>query len=40
MGTYKPDSDDEVALEIGKFVQVKQKNMDGWWLVRFVGRPA
>ncbi|XP_031552478.1 SH3 and PX domain-containing protein 2A-like [Actinia tenebrosa] len=34
MGKYDAEYDDEIQLEIGKLVQVKQKKMDGWWLVK------
>lgn len=34
MDTYEPADEDEIPLEVGKILQVKQKNIDGWWLVR------
>ncbi|XP_059177326.1 SH3 and PX domain-containing protein 2A-like [Physella acuta] len=35
---YKACNSDEVSLEKGVVVQVIQKNMDGWWLVRYKGK--
>lgn len=37
---FEGASSDEVSLEKGAVVQVLQKNMDGWWLVRYQGREA
>ncbi|GFR77563.1 SH3 and PX domain-containing protein 2B [Elysia marginata] len=37
---FEGASADEVSLEKGAVVQVLQKNMDGWWLVRYQGREA
>lgn len=36
MDAYEPADEDELALEVGKILQIKQKNIDGWWLVRLV----
>ncbi|KAH9499211.1 SH3 and PX domain-containing protein 2B [Bulinus truncatus] len=35
---FSAQSADEVSLEKGAVVQVLQKNMDGWWLVRYSGK--
>ncbi|GFN84112.1 Sh3 and px domain-containing protein 2b [Plakobranchus ocellatus] len=37
---FEGASADEVSLEKGAVVQVLQKNLDGWWLVRYMGREA
>lgn len=36
--TYKPEMKDEVTLQIGSVVEVVEKSMDGWWLVRCKGK--
>ena len=33
--TFTAENPDEVSLEKGVVVEVKQKNMDGWWTVRW-----
>ncbi|BFZ01506.1 hypothetical protein BsWGS_04545 [Bradybaena similaris] len=33
-------SADEVSLDKGSVVQVLQKNLDGWWLIRYKGKEA
>ena len=35
---YKPDMKDEVSLQMGCVVEVVEKTMDGWWLVRCKGK--
>ena len=31
---FKPQGDDELALERGAVVEVIEKNLEGWWVVR------
>ncbi|XP_033756490.1 SH3 and PX domain-containing protein 2A-like isoform X2 [Pecten maximus] len=35
---FTPTSDDEIALELGTIVDVVEKNLDGWWMVRYLGK--
>ena len=35
---YKSDMKDEVILQMGCVVEVVEKTMDGWWLVRCKGK--
>ncbi|KAL8562732.1 hypothetical protein ACOMHN_022608 [Nucella lapillus] len=35
--TFTADNSDEISLEKGAIVEVLQKNMDGWWTVRYDG---
>ncbi|PFX17297.1 SH3 and PX domain-containing protein 2A-like isoform X2 [Stylophora pistillata] len=35
MDVYEPQLKDEVGFEMGKVVKVIQKNLDGWWLIKF-----
>ncbi|KAI8777447.1 infPhox [Biomphalaria glabrata] len=37
---FEAASTDELSLEKGAVVQVLQKNLDGWWLVRYKGHEA
>ena len=32
--TYIPMAADEIRIDKGGFVQVVERNLDGWWLVR------
>lgn len=32
--TYMAQESDEIKLDKGCFVEVLEKNLDGWWLVR------
>ena len=34
---YKPDMKDEMNLQLGSVVEVVEKTMDGWWLIRCKG---
>ena len=36
--SYKPDRKDEVSLSMGRVVEVLEKTMDGWWLIRCKGK--
>ncbi|XP_021374579.1 SH3 and PX domain-containing protein 2A-like isoform X2 [Mizuhopecten yessoensis] len=31
-------NEDEIALELGVIVDVVEKNLDGWWMVRYMGK--
>ncbi|XP_060084602.1 SH3 and PX domain-containing protein 2A-like isoform X2 [Ylistrum balloti] len=35
---FYPSNEDEIALELGTVVDVLEKNLDGWWLVRYLGK--
>ncbi|KAM7440261.1 osteoclast fusion [Porites harrisoni] len=35
MAGYEPQLEDEVNFDMGKIVKVIQKNLDGWWLIKF-----
>lgn len=35
---FAPTNDDEIALELGTLVDVVEKNLDGWWLIRYHGK--
>ncbi|XP_064631075.1 SH3 and PX domain-containing protein 2A-like isoform X2 [Lineus longissimus] len=35
---FIPDNQDEIQLDKGGMVDVVQKSLDGWWLVRFKGK--
>ena len=35
---YRKRSDDEITLEKGALVYVTEKNLDGWWLVKYKGK--
>lgn len=34
MDNYEAEEDDEISFKRGAIVDVLQKSMDGWWLVR------
>lgn len=35
MEAYKPKQEDEIGFSVGCLVKVIQKNVDGWWFIRF-----
>ncbi len=35
---YESDLYDELSVQMGSVVEVVEKTMDGWWLVRCAGR--
>ncbi|KAL5021646.1 hypothetical protein ScPMuIL_000801 [Solemya velum] len=36
--SYEPAGEDEVRLEKGSIVDVVEKNLEGWWLIRYKGQ--
>jgi len=34
MAAYEAELEVEISFEMGKIVEVVQKNLDGWWLVK------
>ena len=36
MNSYTAENDDEITFDQGVVVEVIQKNLDGWWLVRYL----
>jgi len=38
MAAYEAELEDEISFEMGKIVEVVQKNLDGWWLVKIEER--
>ncbi|KAK3095649.1 hypothetical protein FSP39_017156 [Pinctada imbricata] len=35
---YDPQNNDEIRLDLGATVEVMEKNLDGWWWIRYQGK--